>query len=184
MQFLFCLWALSFLHIAFCLLPDFLELLLCEVSLHEPAAMRLEPFKKLGHYPSGCWIWELWLLCAGVLGTACAHMERNRCHCTTGDSWTQAQRNSGLFSTDAAPQPDTGYGLLYGLVLMSCPPSWHLPWMFLIQQWTQVSHWISGQEMARLLSCHPDPAQWAAQSSVQPLAKEGRMQEEWFPLIK
>lgn len=30
------------------------ELFLCRVILSEPAAMKLEPFKKLGHYPSSC----------------------------------------------------------------------------------------------------------------------------------
>lgn len=129
-----------------------MELFLCRVTLSEAAAMGLEHFKKLGHYPSSCWIWESWLYVLECQGTACAHIQRNRCHCTTGDNMDTGARKQQLLQHwfDTVPQPEPGSGLLCGIVLFGCPPSWH-PATLLMKQWAQVSQFgstKSGEEVA------------------------------------
>lgn len=134
-----------------------LELFLHGAILSYPAATEPEPFKKLGHCPSSCWIWESWLLCAGAPREQLVPAFRGTgAAAQLGTLWTQAQGNSSLLSAGLILFHNliqaTGCSVELCLLAVHLPNT--LPHPFLIKQWAQVSQFgcmESGEEMALAL---------------------------------
>lgn len=143
--------------------------------------MKLEPFKKLGPYPSSCWIWESWLLRAGAPREQLVLAFRGTgATAQLGTPWTQAQGNSSLFSTGLILFHNLiqamGCNMGLGLLAVHLPDT--LPRPFLIKQWAQVSQFgstKSGGEMPLAPVLSPRCSlKRAGQYSAQALAQNKR----------
>lgn len=169
-----------------CFLPSptlqlLLELFLRGMIGSEAVAMELEPFKKLGHYPSSCWIWESWLVCAGAPREQPVLAFRGTgATAQLGTPWTQAQGNSSLFSTGLILFHNLiqAMGCSTGLCLLAVHLPDTLPRPFLIKQWAQVSQLgstKSGGEIALTPVLSPRRSlKRAGQYSAQTLAQNKR----------
>lgn len=145
------------------------------------AATEPEPFKKLGHYPSSCWIWESWLVCAGAPREQLVPTFRGTgAAAQLGTPWTRAQGNSSLLSAGLILFHNLiqAMGCSVGLCLLAVHLPDTLPHPFLIKQWAQVSQFgstESGEEMALApLPSSRHSLKRAGQCSPQAVAQDQR----------